>query len=151
MGKRTIYLILLSLLAISLSVCAATLPNLNDEIKEADKRFFKAFNSCDMDTMASIFSNELEFYHDQGGLGDYATNMKAIKDLCARNLGLVRTLLDETTEIYPVPNFGAIQVGQHRFCHDENGKPDCGTFHFTHVWKQTDGGWRLHRVLSYGH
>ncbi len=27
---------------------------------------------------------------------------------------------------------------------------DCGTFEFVHVWKQTNDGWKMSRVISYG-
>jgi hypothetical protein len=42
-------------------------------------------------------------------------------------------------------------VAQHRFCHDENGKPVCGVFGFSHVWPQQNGRWRVTRALSYDH
>jgi len=44
-----------------------------------------------------------------------------------------------------------MQVAAHKFCHTENGKPDCGTFKFVHIWKQTPKGWKIARVVSYGH
>lgn len=50
-----------------------------------------------------------------------------------------------------MPGFGAMQFGEHRFCHTENGKPDCGTFRFAHVWRKEGETWKLSRVLSYGH
>jgi hypothetical protein len=35
--------------------------------------------------------------------------------------------------------------------HIENGKDDCGTFKFLQIWKHTADGWKLARVVSYGH
>jgi hypothetical protein len=54
-------------------------------------------------------------------------------------------------DVHPVPGYGAIQIGEHRFCHDENGHEECGVFGFTHVWRDVDGQWQIVRVLSYGH
>ena len=51
----------------------------------------------------------------------------------------------------PVDAEGAMQIGAHTFCHMENGKEDCGTFQFAHVWQKKDGTWRITRVLSFGH
>jgi hypothetical protein len=39
----------------------------------------------------------------------------------------------------------------HRFCHEEGGRQDCGSFAFTHVWHQVAGRWQIARVVSYGH
>lgn len=135
----------------ALPFCAAADANLYDTIKQADTTFFNAFNRCDIDTMAAMFSKDLEFYHDTAGLGNYESNMAATRSLCSGNPGLKRTLIEGTLQVFPVKDFGAVELGQHTFCHLENGVEDCGTFGFTHVWKQTQDGWLLHRVVSYGH
>lgn len=122
-----------------------------DEITAADSALFDAFNRCDIDTVSTMFSRDLEFYHDVTGLKGYQANMEATHQLCERNLGLVRTPVEGSFEVFPVKGFGAMHLGEHTFCHEENGVQDCGRFGFAHVWKQTDTGWRLHRVLSYGH
>lgn len=121
------------------------------QIKQADARFFAAFNACDIDTLADMFSPQLEFYHDKSGLSNYAQNMAATQKLCDRQLGLVRTLNEQSMQVYPVPGFGAMQIGGHTFCHQVDSKQDCGTFGFTNIWQRTDSGWLLHRVASYGH
>lgn len=125
--------------------------SLFEQIRQLDEKFFTAFNQCDLETMGNIFSKELEFYHDTSGFGDYESNMLAGKNLCDRNIGLVRTLVPNSLEVYPIKDFGAMQIGRHTFCHSVDGKPDCGTFGFVHVWKQTESGWVIHRVMSYGH
>ncbi len=68
-----------------------------------------------------------------------------------RNDGLRRRLIPGSLEVYPVPNYGAIEVGTHEFCHEENGKTDCGVLRFLHVWQKRDGQWRVTRVVSYDH
>lgn len=131
--------------------------DLYNEIKQADKTMFDAFNGCDIKTMESMFSKDLEFYHDMGGLSGLKQTINSTENNCNDSLGLVRTLVPASLEIYPIKGFGAIQIGKHTFCHtvyDENGKngkDDCGTFGFTHIWKQTNNGWVVHRVASYGH
>jgi ketosteroid isomerase-like protein len=42
-------------------------------------------------------------------------------------------------------------VGEHRFCHQENGKPNCAVMKFSMVWRKVGDGWKLSRVLSYAH
>ncbi|MNC99919.1 hypothetical protein D3C83_183680 [compost metagenome] len=53
--------------------------------------------------------------------------------------------------MYPIPGYGAMEVGVHRFCHVENGKEDCGNFKFVHIWQKKDGQWKITRVVSYDH
>jgi ketosteroid isomerase-like protein len=60
-------------------------------------------------------------------------------------------MLRETLEVYPIPGYGAMEIGQHRFTHTENGKTETADFKFVHVWKKAGGQWRVTRVVSYGH
>ena len=39
-----------------------------DEIKDMDTKFFNAYNSCDLDVQSVIYSDDIEFFHDKGGL-----------------------------------------------------------------------------------
>ena len=52
--------------------------------------------------------------------------------------------------VYPIKDFGAIELGSHRFCQTATGKCE-GLADFTTVWQRTDAGWKITRVLSYGH
>lgn len=103
---------------------------LYDTILKMDKLLFDAFNSRDTATLKLLFTEDLEFYHDKGGLSRYAQNMENFKSNFANDNKLNRTLVNETTEVYPIKDYGAIQTGLHTFCHKENGKNDCGTFKF---------------------
>ena len=116
-----------------------------------DAAWEDAYNHCKLDIMDSIISEDLEFYHDLGGLTNYAQNIEAFKTNFAKNYGLRRELVPGSLEIYPIKDYGAIQIGSHTFCHKENGKQDCGTFKFVHVWQKKNGEWKLTRVVSYGH
>ena len=121
------------------------------EIARMDSMLFNAFNSRDIAKFGSLFTNDLEFFHDKGGLTGYDYTMNTMKDVARNNNGLRRDLVKGSLEVYPVPGYGAIQVGAHTFCHLENGKQDCGTFKFVHVWQKKDGAWKISRVVSYGH
>jgi ketosteroid isomerase-like protein len=121
------------------------------QIKDADTRLFTAFNTCDLNTMSAMFNDDLEFYHDVSGLTDKQATMRSSEDNCARKVGLTRTLVEGSMKVYSVKDFGAMQLGSHRFCQKNNGVDDCGTFNFAHVWKQADGEWQVYRVLSYDH
>ncbi len=121
------------------------------EISKMDSILFDAFNKRDVEKLKTLFSTDLEFYHDIDGLSDYKTNIDRFVQLASRVSDLHRELVKEDLEVFPLKDFGAMQVGVHRFCHTENNKQDCGTFRFVHIWKKTDGQWKITRVMSYGH
>ncbi len=125
--------------------------DLYKEIAHMDSVLFNAFNNHDIATIKKLFSTDLEFYHDKGGLTNYDQNIKASEEIFSRNNGLRRTLVAGSMKVYPLPGYGALQTGEHMFCHEENGKTDCGTFKFDHIWKKTNGEWKLTRVISYDH
>lgn len=124
---------------------------LRAEILEMDRHLFDAFNRGDLETIRGLMDQDLEFYHDKDGLIDHPKVMAGFESLFAKDNGLNRRLIPDQTEVYPVPNFGAMQVGAHQFCHQENGRDDCGVFKFLHIWKKTDAGWKLSRIISYDH
>jgi hypothetical protein len=130
---------------------ATTTAVLRDEIARADASMFDAFNAHDLDETKRWFAPELEFYHDKDGALSYAEVMEGFRKLFAQNNGLKRELVKGSLEVYPIKDFGAIEVGSHRFCHVENGRDDCGVFKFVLVWRQTDGRWQVTRALSYDH
>ena len=121
------------------------------EVRAVDAAAFQAFNDHDLEGLMAYFSEDLEFYHDTDGALGYEDVVEGFRSLFANDNGLRREPIAESMKVYPIPGFGAQQVGQHRFCHDENGVEECGVFGFTTVWRNTDGHWRMTRVMSYGH
>ena len=116
-----------------------------------DKAMFDAFNAHDIDGVMALFSEDLEFYHDKGGLLRYDDARNGMKGSFDQNNGLRRDLIPGSLEVYPIKNYGAMEIGAHRFCHVENGKNDCGVFKFVHVWRKTGDQWKVTRVVSYDH
>ena len=123
------------------------------EIAHMDSEMFDAFNAHDLDKLMSTFDSSLEFYHDKGGVDGFERTKMNFVDLFERNktTGLRRYLVPGSMEVYPVKDYGAIQTGRHRFCHEENGKQDCGTFKFLQIWQKKNGQWKVTRVASYDH
>jgi ketosteroid isomerase-like protein len=112
---------------------------------------FDAFNAHDIDRLMPFFSEQVEFFHDTGGLAGYRDLRAGFTSNFVKNNGLRRDLVPGSLEVYPIRGYGAIEVGAHRFCHKEDGRDDCGTFKFVQVWQQKDGQWNVTRVISYGH
>ena len=125
---------------------------LYDTIAHMDSIVFNAANSQDLKTMATLFTDDLEFYHDASGLAGYEKTMKDFQNLFTNHKDTRRALVAGSMEVYPIKDYGAIQTGLHQFCHLENGVlKDCGTFKFLHIWKRTATGWKISRVVSYNH
>lgn len=124
---------------------------LRDLVAQLDQSMFEAYNAHDVDGLMAWFTEDLEFYHDTGGLLDFEQVKAGFTSVFANNKDIRRDLIDGTLEVYPVKDYGAIEIGAHRFCHTENGKPDCGTFRFMQIWQFKDGAWKVSREVSYGH
>lgn len=126
---------------------------LYNTIARMDSVLFDAFNKQDPDKLKEMFSEDLEFYHDKDGITDYAQTIENFRALFERNrdTGLRRDLVKGSLEVYPIPGFGAVEICLHRFCHQENGKDDCGIFKNIMLWQQKDGKWKVTRVISYDH
>jgi hypothetical protein len=146
--------ILFLFLTMSAFVCdAQENENLTETISRMDSIFFKAFNDCDTMKLKAMFTTDLEFYHDHGGLTRYEENVASIRNRCTRDYTVRRELVPGTSEVYPIKNFGAVQLGSHRFYYTPKGGTEKldGTFRFIHVWKNENGIWKIARVISYDH
>ncbi|GAB3012568.1 nuclear transport factor 2 family protein [Bowmanella dokdonensis] len=150
MFSRTLFIAALLLSPIILA--GEQSDDLSRKILALDKQLFTAFNQRNLETMKAMLSQDLEFYHDKAGVTDYQQNLKSTMNLFSSDSDLTRELLPEYTEVHPVPGYGAIQSGRHRFCHTaQNGQPDCGVFKFLHIWKRDGDTWQITRVVSYDH
>ena len=125
------------------------------DIARADSMLFNAFNNCDTVSYRKYLNNDIEFYHDLGGLNvgaDY--EVRSIKEMCARGNKIRRELIKKTLEVHPIKGFGAVEIGVHTFYHTNKGQTQekvSGTYKFIHIWQLKEGVWKLARVISYGH
>jgi len=87
---------------------------LNQAITELDTALFDAYNKCDLAKFGSFIDENVEFYHDQGGLtlGRAALVESVKKNICGTT---TRELVPGTLQIYYMKGYGAIEIGVHRF------------------------------------
>ncbi len=116
-------------------------------ILELDKTYFTAYNECDMETQEAFYDEDLEFYHDKGGLAtDKVALLESIKkNICGK---VTRTLVEESLEVHAIPGFGAVQIGLHSFFNKEEPNAESKPSKFIAIWKNTDNNWQMHRVIS---
>ena len=125
-------------------------------IAELDTIVFKAYNSCNLMDFKNYFVEDLEFYHDKTGMISSRKSMlEALEVMLCRNSKVKtrRELIVDSLMVYPLDNFGAIQVGEHQYYKSFDGQPEelVEVAKFTHVWKNDETGWKISRVLSYDH
>ena len=120
---------------------------LHNEIAKMDSVFFTAYNKCDMKTQASILSEDLEFFHDKGGL---ATSKQGILESLEKNIcnKVTRTLIKGSIEVYPIHNYGAVQIGYHKFFNKLEPNAKSIPSKFITIWKKEKNGWKITRVIS---
>ena len=125
-----------------------------------DSLFWTAYNNCDIPKFQEFFSNDVEFYHDKGGITNGLENlaMSMKKNLCSNeNFRLRREEVAGTVKVFPLQQsnsiYGAIISGSHEFYINEKGKKERldGLAKFTHVWLLKDNVWKMSRILSYDH
>lgn len=129
-------------------------------LKKNDSLIFdSAFNECKTADMIPLISEDLEFYHDTGGitLGKEAFLKTTKQNICGNpNVRPYRELVKGSLKVYTLNKngvlYGAIQKGDHNFYLKEKGeiRPTV-TAKFTHLWILENKKWTLKRVLSYDH
>lgn len=162
MRNNSLPILLIFLFAITTSVCSAQkntskasaykyIPDdleLYNTIVAMDSTFFQAYNICDLDQQASIYSDNIEFFHDKGGLMTVKQEIldSTKKYVCGK---VTRELVKGSIEIYPIKDFGAVEIGLHKF-HNNTEKE--GTVSdaskFIIFWKNDKNNWTITKVVS---
>ncbi len=124
-----------------------TAPSLYDTIVAMDVMWEDAYNNCKLDIMDDIMSDDLEFYHDQGGL---MTSKQMLNDALRANIcdKVKRSLKEGSLEVYPIKGYGAVEMGMHAFYRSKELPTQLHYAKFVHIWKREGVKWRITRVIS---
>jgi len=120
-------------------------------ITTLDAELFDAYNTCNLEKFGSLIAEDVEFYHDQGGvtLGRAALVESVKNNICGK---VTRVLVPGSLEVYHMNHYGAVEIGVHRFLHPGTQDHDVvGEAKFIHLWQYKDGAWKITRVISYDH
>ncbi len=131
-------------------------------MKAHDSLLFEiSFNKCQLSAIDGILANDLEFYHDQGGIThSKAEFMSVMKNgICSETNKTKsrRALVKGSLEVFPMYQngmlYGALQNGEHRFFESYDGQPETkgSIAKFSHLWLKVENQWVLKRVISYDH
>lgn len=120
---------------------------LTKTITQLDDVFFTAYNSCDLETQAKLIAEDLEFYHDQGGLNTSKEELLAAleKNICGK---VRRELVEGSIEVSEIPGYGPVQIGMHKFYNNQEPDAVSKPSRFVTVWKKTNQTWQMTRIIS---
>ncbi len=160
--KKTYLLVVCSLVTIISYAQVEDSSELFKMLQQKDSLVFDVgFNTCNVSVYDGLIAEDLEFYHDQGGITNSKQEFVEIfkNGICKSDAFVSRReLIAGSLKVFPMYKdgelYGAIQMGQHRFFEKPKGKPEtAGSIaKFTHLWlKGNDQQWQLKRVLSYDH
>ncbi len=124
-------------------------PALYKTIVEMDSIFFDAYNNCNLklEKYASMYSDNIEFYHDRGGLSSVKKDIveSTRVNVCGK---VTRELQKGSIEVYGIPGFGAVEFGFHCFHNKQEPNAPSHMARFMIIWEQKDNQWKLSRVVS---
>ena len=120
---------------------------LQHKIEELDSIFFTAYNTCDLDQQSELISEDIEFFHDKGGLSTSKSDiMEAMKNnICGK---VTRELIKGSIEVYPILNYGAVQIGYHKFFNNQEPDAISNPSKFITIWKNENDTWQMSRIVS---
>ena len=124
---------------------------LNKLITSLDATLFDSYNRCDLERFATFFTEDIEFYHDQGGVtfGKEKLTDSVKQNICGK---VTRELVPGSLQVFPMKGYGAVEMGVHRFHHPGHDDTEpVGEGKFIHLWHYKDGAWKITRVISYDH
>lgn len=123
---------------------------LYDTIVHLDSLFFAAYNTCNvnLEKHASFYADSIEFYHDKGGFMNSKNEIVAgiKKNVCGK---VTRELIKGSIEVYPIKDYGAIEMGLHKF--HNNTEPPGTPSHaskFIIIWQYKNDSWKITKVVS---
>jgi hypothetical protein len=130
------------------------------KVNELDAALFQRFNHRNSEAMRPFYATDVEFFHDQVGR---TPNQDAViatfrnkfeGDYVERHQIVRRELIKQSLRLFPIPGYGVLEVGSHRFIVSTRGSKlatgvTVGTF--VHVIKIVEHGEQIKMALSYDH
>ena len=116
-------------------------------ISDLDQHYFDAYNRCDLKTQASLYADDIKFYHDKGGLSTVKQDiMNSIeKNICNK---VTRTLVEGSLEVHEIKDFGAIAMGFHTFYNNQEPDAIAKPGKFIMIWRNNNSHWEIAEVIS---
>lgn len=156
-GLKITFLVLIGFMSFSTMAQVSKLPPVSKElykkVAHLDSVMFDAFNERNLETLKEIFSQDIEFYHDQGGLTHYKQNMDSFEEAFKSDRKVRRELVAGSMEVSPIRGYGAVETGIHRFYATKKGGQEelSSEAKFMTLWQNINGKWKATRIVSFAH
>jgi hypothetical protein len=100
-----------------------------------------------IEQQAALISEDIEFFHDTGGLSTSKTDIiEALKtNICGK---VTRKLIKGSIEVYPINNYGVVQMGYHKFYNNQEPDAISNPSKFVTIWKKDNEDWKMTRIIS---
>ena len=130
------------------------------QLEKMDKVVFEeGFNKCNLEGLDKAIHQDIEFYHDVGGIQNKEGFMNSMEsNICSSpNRKPIRKLVEGSLQVFPLYDqgvlYGAIQNGDHEFWIKEPNKDlyQTGRAKFSTTWLLVEGEWKMKNVLSFDH
>ncbi|WP_373395860.1 nuclear transport factor 2 family protein [Algoriphagus halophilus] len=133
--------------------------SIKQQILEFNSDYWKAYNACDVEKILSMESEDIEFYHDRGGLTIGQSESKKVwENFCKKKEWKLEAILMDDIKVYELKDSGnlyaAIIIGElsfHAIRLSDGEKFPAGFSSYTTVLNYENGEWRMSRALSYNH
>ena len=121
--------------------------NIHNEIVKMDSIYFNAYNTCNLKKQEELLSDDIEFLHDKGGVS--TSKEEILSDIEKKICGKVtRTLIKGSIEVYPIHDYGAVQIGYHKFYNNQEPTLKSIPAKFIIIWKKENNNWKMKRIVS---
>ena len=121
-------------------------------LKANDSLLFEvSFNKCQLQAINHIMAEDLEFYHDQGGITNSKEQFMSImkRGICnpENKTKSRRALVKGSLKVFPLYNngtlYGALQNGEHKFFESYNNQAETAgsVAKFSHLWLKVNDQW----------
>jgi len=120
---------------------------LYETIVRMDSIYFDTYNNCNLEKMGGLISDNIEFYHDKGGLTTSKSELleSIKKNICGK---VTRELVKGSIEVYPIHDYGAVEIGYHHFHNKMEPNAPIKGSKFIVIWQKKDDAWQMTRVIS---
>jgi hypothetical protein len=100
--------------------------------------------------LKAIFANNAELYFaDRGVARQLFTHTDTLRrTFCGKYR---REAAASDQRIYPLPDYGAMQIGTQWFCAVDSQPCRGQRMQFMAIWRQRDGAWQITRLVRYGY
>lgn len=128
---------------------------LRNTILEHDSALTGAYNTCKTAIVRTMFTASAELYFAERGATMHAFDHidRLPKEFCGRYR---RETPADAQRVYALPGHlgaidGAIQTGDETFCAQRTDGCRGVATHFVAIWKRTQHGWKIARLIRYGY